>query len=362
MLVEFRVKNFKRFKEELVFKLDRIKKYEYSLEAIRNNVIKTSVIYGRNASGKTTIGDAIFDICKNLNDKESIFRESNGTFVNLFTGGEVSFYYKFKFDLYDLVYKYKKDEQQNIINEEVLINNNSKIVYNHLKHEGVVNLKGAETLKVSLSGNKISFLKYIKNNSILYNNKENKILYMFFEFVDNMKLCSYCKAKSFVEKSSVSISRIIDQGKVFEFEEFLSSLGINYRLVVREFDGKKNIFCLFDKMEINFNKIASRGTMFLTEVFSFLIEMNKITFLFIDAESSIYYKNYEAIIKKILKCNSQSIITTHNTSIMSSNILRPDCIFYISDGKIESLAYRTKKDLRRNHNIECIYNANLFDS
>lgn len=42
MLVEFKVENFKNFKDELRFRLDNIKNYEFSLNAIKNNIVKTA--------------------------------------------------------------------------------------------------------------------------------------------------------------------------------------------------------------------------------------------------------------------------------------------------------------------------------
>lgn len=68
MLVEFRVKNFKNFRQELVFRLDQVKNYGFNINAIENNIIKTSIVYGKNGSGKTNLGLAIYDIKSNIQD------------------------------------------------------------------------------------------------------------------------------------------------------------------------------------------------------------------------------------------------------------------------------------------------------
>lgn len=42
--------------------------YEFNPEAARNGIVKTAVMYGKNASGKSSLGLAIFDIVANLTD------------------------------------------------------------------------------------------------------------------------------------------------------------------------------------------------------------------------------------------------------------------------------------------------------
>ena len=67
MLLEFKIKNFKSFKEETSFKMipaPKIKDLEYSLinKKVKGNIIKAlpvAVIYGPNASGKTNIISAM---------------------------------------------------------------------------------------------------------------------------------------------------------------------------------------------------------------------------------------------------------------------------------------------------------------
>ena len=53
VLAEFRVKNYKNFRDELRFSLETGKNYEFNQEAVHNGIIKDSVVVGYNASGKT---------------------------------------------------------------------------------------------------------------------------------------------------------------------------------------------------------------------------------------------------------------------------------------------------------------------
>ena len=43
MLLEFHVKNFKNFKDELILDLSRTNNYEFSEEAVQDGVVKTEI-------------------------------------------------------------------------------------------------------------------------------------------------------------------------------------------------------------------------------------------------------------------------------------------------------------------------------
>ena len=59
--------------------------------------------------------------------------------------------------------------------------------------------------------------------------------------------------------------------------------------------------------------------------------------------------------------NFQSIVTSHNTYLMSNRLTRPDCTFILSsDGVIRSLAVCTDKELREAHNMEKMYREGVF--
>lgn len=365
MLVEFKVKNFRNFKDELIFKLDNIKNYEFGLDAIKDNIIKTALVYGKNGSGKSNLGLSIFDISNNLTDKEKNRDYYTKPFVNLFSNENVEFYYKFKFKESYLVYKYEKKSAQEIVKEEVLINDKLLITYDHKKNIGLVNLEGAETLNTDLNQNNISFVRYIRNNAVLSKSDENEIFNLFIDFVDNMLLFSSLENNHYqgFRNGSESISKgIIERGKLKEFEEFLRKAGLDYNLVEKDVDGQKAIFCKFGEREVNFYSIASRGTCTLALFYYWLIDLDKVSLVCIDEFDAFYHNDLaRAVVKEVLNKNVQAIITTHNTSIMDNDLLRPDCYFNIKEGKINSFSNITKKELRKAHNIEKMYRAGAFN-
>lgn len=67
------------------------------------------------------------------------------------------------------------------------------------------------------------------------------------------------------------------------------------------------------------------------------------------------------IVKTLKEIGVQFVLTTHNTSILSNDLLRPDCYFLMNKKKIQSLSNSTDKELREAHNIEKMYKAGAFN-
>ncbi|MCK4260988.1 MAG: ATP-binding protein [Halanaerobiales bacterium] len=363
MLSEFRVENFKNFKDELIFRLDQVKNYEFNTDSIMDGIVKTALVYGRNGIGKSNLGLAIFDITLNLTDKEKNL-DNYKYFTNLFKNSPVKFYYKFKFDSSYLVYKYEKDNPQNIIKEELYIDGKRLVYYDHKKHEGEVKLAGAETLKNDLKEKNISFVKYLESNSILIENRDNTVFNKFIDFVNNMLFVSSLEKghhQGFKTRYKLIAKEIIESGKLKDFELFLKSADIGYKLIAKEVDGEKLIFCDFDGHEINLFSIASNGTYSLAALYYWLIDLYKVTLIFIDDFDAFYHNRLaRMIVQEVLKGNTQAIITTHNTSIIDNDLLRPDCYFNLVDGKIDSFSGYVQKDLCKAHNLEKMYRTGVF--
>ncbi len=188
MLKKFEVKNFKNFKDSFVFDLSEIKNYEFNPECVKNDVVNKALIYGPNASGKSNLGLAIFDIVSHLTDNEThtAFYKNYLNAEN--TSDLAEFGFEFKFD-YDVVkYNYAKKSLNELVFEKLEINEQFVIQYDRRdKKEAVVNLEGAETLNKDLSENNISVIKYVKNNTVLpKKNPVNAMFYRFIEFVNRM--------------------------------------------------------------------------------------------------------------------------------------------------------------------------------
>lgn len=369
MLKEFRVKGFKNFEKELVFDLSKTRNYNFSENAVKDGIVKTGLIYGINGSGKSNLGLAIFDIILHLSEKEKLINLYSH-YLNLSNSNIITkFYYKFKFEDDILEYEYQKNKPENLVREILKINNKLISDYNYITNEAKLKLEGTENLNKNLSGNNISFIKYINNNINPEMNSEQfkikKIIEKFINFVDNMLFFASLNGNFYqgFKKGNGTISdEIINNGKLKDFENFLNEAGISYKLIEKKIGKDKRIYCKFKSGEVDFFEIASKGRCSLTLFYSWLISLDKVSFVFIDEFDAFYHVNLaKRVVEELLKLNTQAILTTHDTTIMTNDLLRPDCYFVLSEGKIKSLPDLTEKELRQAHNLEKMYRAGAFN-
>ncbi len=369
MLVEFKVEGFKNFEKELVFDLSKTRNYNFSENAVKDGIVKTGLIYGINGSGKSNLGSAIFDIILHLTEKEKLINLYDH-YLNLSNSNIMAkFYYKFEFEDNILEYEYQKDKPQNLVREVLKINNKLISDYNYITNEAELNLEETENLNKNLNGNNISFIKYINNN---INPKEDskqfkikKIIEKFISFVDNMLFFASLNGNFYqgFKKGNGTISdEIINNGKLKDFENFLNEAGVPYKLIEKKIGKDKRIYCKFKSGEVDFFEIASKGTCSLILFYSWLISLDKVSFVFIDEFDAFYHVDLaKRVVEELLKLNIQAILTTHDTTIMTNDLLRPDCYFVLSEGKIKSLPDLTEKELRQAHNLEKMYRAGAFN-
>ena len=367
MLTYFKVKGFKNFKEEVELNLEDIRNYEFNENAIKDGVIKTAIMYGKNGSGKSNLGYAMFDIITHITDKY-ISDAYDENYLNLDTKEEAKFTYRFKFDDNYLEYQYSKLDKQTLIEEEIKINGETYIKYNHFTGESILRLIGTETLNTNLKSTKISFIKYISNNTVLELNTEGVVFLKFISFVDSMLFFRSLKMneyQGFTNDTENIDQSIIKKGKLKEFENFLRKNGIYYNLVARELsNGKSAIYCKFEKEEVNFFEISSSGTSSLALFYYWLLRLDDVSLVFIDEFDAFYHSSVsKSVVKEILELkNTQCIFTTHNTDIMTNDLLRPDCYFEIEQGQIKNFSNSTDKELRKAHNLQKMYKAGAFSN
>jgi len=367
MLTKFEVQNFKSFKDSFVFDLSETKNYEFNSKCLSNGIVNKALIYGANGCGKSNLGFAIFDLVSHLTDKQ-FNPENYRNYLNA-ESEEVAarFVYSFRFDESVLEYSYGKIAFGSIAWERLTINGDDIVIY-HYGEPIQINLKGTETLNTDLSGSKISAIKYIKNNAVLKKNKTNDVFKAFLSFVDSMLFFRCLEVNYYLgyqtENNSIT-EDILQKGHLCEFEAFLNKAGVDCKLGLVESNGKEDIAFMFGEKSLAFWDAASSGTRSLTLFYYWLQrlrEESSVSFVFIDEFDAYYHHKLSKLIVTELKTiQSQVILTTHNTSIMSNDLLRPDCYFLMQNNKIQPLYKFTDKELRNAHNIEKMYKAGAFD-
>lgn len=371
MLRKFKVSNFKCFKENLIFDFSDINGYNFSLDCIKNRTVNCGLVYGYNGCGKTNLGLAIFDIIEHITDKyknEFYYRH----YVNAESNSNIVFFsYEFLINNKTLKYEYGKTDYKTLVFETLWIDGEELIKFDRrCNNKFTIKLKGAESLNTIIQDPQLSVLKYVKNNSVLEVNDVNNAFIRFFEFVDNMLFFRSLEDRTYLgydmnnEDNNLS-KYIIEKNKVNEFENFLHEANINCKLTVVNVMGKEELAWDFGKKQVLFFDIESTGTSSLILFYYWYLKIinSKVSFVFIDEFDAFYHSDLsKLIVTKLKETGVQFILTTHNTSIMNNDIMRPDTLFLLRKNKILSLSKCSKgRELREAHNIEKIYKSGAFN-
>lgn len=369
MLRKFKVSNFKSFEKDFELDLSEVNGYEFSKESIRNEIVNNAIIYGHNGVGKSNLAFAIFDIIEHLTDKqrnEVVYKN----YLNAVCDAEYAhFRYEFLINSKIVFYEYKKKDYKKIVYERFQIDNKEFVVFDRKNNTNAVILfKGAETLRTEIDNPALSILKYIKNNTELEHNEENEVFLAFFTFIEKMLYFRSLQENMYqgLDVGGTDILEdIIKRGNLLDFETFLNTAGITCKLSSIKERGRDTIAFDFEGKQIAFNEAASTGTNSLTLFyfwFQKIKENSLVSFIFIDEFDAFYHHSLSnLIVEKLKQTGVQFILTTHNTSIMTNDLLRPDCYFLMTKNNIRSLSKSTMKELREAHNIEKMYRAGSFD-
>lgn len=373
MLKKFSVNNYRQFNETLEFDLEA-GNYAFNDECVQNNLVKLALIYGENGTGKSNLGWAIFDLISHLTDNETNLNKKN--YLNAFSDKKYASF-EFEFEFHDrfnrtknVIYKYQKDEHKTLISEKLIIDKKTVIDY-QLSQPININLLGAENLNKNINPSQnISSIKYIYRNTNLDKRRNDNFIFLkFMEFVNHiLYFRSVFSGKDFsgYREGMTDIEQdIIKNNNLEKFESFLKDFGLKFSLVAVDKLGQKNIAIKMGKKNLPFFEIVSTGTLSLTFFYYWWqsIQDDKIPLLFIDEfDCSYHFSLSEKIVKKLKELpNTQVILTTHNTNLLSNDLIRPDCGFVINGKNIKSLNKLTKKEIREVHNLEKLYLSGHFD-
>ena len=146
-------------------------------------------------------------------------------------------------------------------------------------------------------------------------------------------------------------------------------MGISCKLVLLELpDGTPNLY--FDhKKPVAFLENASSGTIALMTLYQlFLINLESArdaSLFFIDEFDAFYHYEMSFRVIEFFKKyypDCQIIFTSHNTNLMTNELLRPDCLFILSEqNTLTALCDATGRELREGHNLEKMYISGEFE-
>lgn len=370
MLRKFSVTNFKNFDHKIVLELDKPANYEFNSEIIKDNCVSKGIIYGINGSGKSNLALALFDIILHLTDKERAL-DKYQLYLNMNSAStEAEFEYLFSFDNTDVKYSYGKADPLTLTYECLEIGGRTVLEFDYKSGTGSTSLDGAQTLQIGFNGvpgtEKLSRVKYVKSNALLADNAENHAFKSFTSFVDNMLMFYSLNERRYqgFDVGSESFTRgIIQANKLKDFEAFLRKQGVDYDLVSIDINGQSEIACKFQRGLVPFATIASTGTNSLALFYYWYIKMQRASFVVIDEYDAFYHFELAQEVVQLIKQlpDTQVFLTTHNTDLISNDLLRPDAYFLLKDNSIKSFDKISEKELRRAHNIQKMYKAGAFN-
>jgi AAA15 family ATPase/GTPase len=383
MLKKFEVKNFKNFKENIIIDFGNIGGYQFSTDCITDNLITKMLIYGRNATGKTNLGEAIMDIGSNLSNPR-LGRLNENFFINADSNDNYSeFKYTFKFDDKEVIYKYSKFSNVELRDEELLIDerkifycNFSENKYNfdnlsYISAESVVLDRYLDSIKENDTSEDIieralPFMRWLISNSAL---TTNSVLLKLDDYVRRMSMLTVGSMVMYRPKRMYdNFFEVLndDSNQLKEFEEFLNIMGVECHLVLKKLpDGQNELYFKHKKL-IPFYESASSGTLALLNLYRrFFIGKTVSSMMYLDEFDAFYHFEMAENLLKYFKMkfpNCQIILTSHNTNLMSNRLLRPDCLFILSrTGELTSLSNATQRELREGHNLEKMYISGEFE-
>jgi len=371
MLTKFEVTNFRGFKEKLSFDLTDSRDYQFNPECVKDGVVNKGIILGPNGGGKSNLGLAILDLTQHLTDfHEPVLYQS---YLNAESGNNLAeFRYEFIFDNIPLIYEYGKFDKNVPMYERMTIDGQLVIKIDRRNNDSelFIKLDGAETLKRDgVRSSLISVVTYVSNNALLSTDSgKNVVFNIFVDFVKKMLYFRSLDDNRFVGFDSSrgrSIANdIIGRGNIKSFQEFLDGIGLHYCLESSEVGDSKELLIIFEDKKMPFYDLVSTGTKSLS-LFYFWLQRLKddgVTFLFIDEFDAFYHfklaKNIVGILKDL---PVQVFMTTHNTSLLSNDLFRPDSCFILDKNQIKPVFRLSDRELREAHSLEKMFRGDAFE-
>lgn len=364
MLKLFEVTGFKNFGDTIRLDFSDVRDYRFNDACIINGLLGKVIVYGKNAVGKTNLGLALFDIVGHLTTNNVTPGLYDYYLSTSSKTDYAEFRYIFSFSNGEVDYRYRKDDKQTLIYESAFIDGEQLFAYDYRKKVG--DLRGLETLvptlNLSFRGND-SILRFAITNSSLV---DNHPLYQMQRFIFRMLWFRSLDENRYIgykAKSNDYLDFIFEGDMVRELEEFLHRAGIQEKLVGRkDADGSWRLY--FDKPNpLPFFKAASSGTKALYTFFYWYKTAPDVSLMFIDEFDAFYHFELAETIVEMLERmpGFQTILTSHNTNLLSNRIMRPDCFFILTQEGLTSFANATGRELREGHNLEKLYKSGEFN-
>lgn len=378
MLEKLVIRNFKTFKNETTIDLSKTNYTILPQNVGQNGILKGSIIIGPNASGKSSVLEAIKILLDFLFKERSL---DSGLFRCLFSeDSSFSLNYHFRINNQKIVYYVCIDPTKRHVIEKLSLNTEDNIVFERDGTEAVSRI--ADKNGISYGADSVDketlFLR-----TLYFNTKfaGNETLKQWMEFLQSsVWIDAVSNSISFYGKENVQIGEYLKTHGTKEINEFYSRLNFKYSieysntskdsinlLKFSENADDKNIF--FKRNEIEepipfaYESMGNKNLLKLLPAFFHVI--NTKGMLLVDEFSSGFHPLLEKTLLKYFMRNaneSQFIFVSHSVSLVSNSVMRPDQVYAVEfEGKNGSKVIRFSDfQPRTAQNVEKMYLAGIF--
>lgn len=368
VLRRFAVTNYRGFDRRTVLDLTAVRDYGFNLDCIRDGLIRTAVVVGKNGCGKTNLGLALFDIVATLTDCMVMPElKDDMTFLN----GDcdldrATFEYEFQNGDDVIRYTYSKTSPNNIVHEELYLNDflvfsreGSESDYSGLSEWD------AGDLRIDIADGRLAVLRFIANNTVQRKSSPISFVTGFAEHMLYLEPLHVGTQMGITLGTESPEDYIVRNNLVPDFQRFLKdNADIDVNLDTVRMVGFHDVLVQRTARKVMmFRSVSSRGTRSLMLLYYWMRHFEDVGFLYLDGfDSFCHHELARNIIGMMIgEEGIQTIMTSHDTSLLDNRRLRPDCCLMMDSDGLSSFADRTDRDLRQAHNLEKMYRGGEFD-
>jgi len=367
MLKLFEVEGFKNFHEKITLDFSDVRGYQFNEHCVKDGLLKTGIVYGKNSSGKTNLSLALFDVAQHFADKDD-YSHRYENYLNNKILAQFRYVFQFGEDIID--YRYEKSTHKTLAYEYLTVND---VLYVDKRYDSsdFGNLLGLQDFAPTLNFDFFSegsIIKYALKNT---KGKDDHVLYKMMQYILGI---TWFKAYDESGITTEPFHKLFadDPELIKPFQSLLSMAGVRDKLSLEtDVDGIKRLYSAqsnYSEKRIPFFKATSSGTISLFTFFIVYLNLkethgHKISLLLYDEFDAYYhFELAEAIVRMLGQVpETQVIITSHNTNLMTNMLMRPDCLFILTPEKLTSFANATIMELREGHNLEKLYMGGEFN-
>ncbi|XMB65950.1 AAA family ATPase [Mycoplasmatota bacterium zrk1] len=384
MIRKIKIKGFKGFNKETELDLTKTKNYSWNTNHIKDGIVKNCLLYGKSGSGKTNFGEVLIDIQKSFlnmeRKKESGYVNKNGVHKYAEVNIEYSFY-----DDGILTYHYKKTDENAFIFEELILDTKTIFIRDVENEKYNVYVEGFDTINLSNVKNSQSFIVFLFNNSNYSNDNQyysdyHPIGYVYFSIIfgyPTLPSPSTLRSIKLMERDKVDYIEVNKNLKktfneigyseypIYDAEnkDFILKLSSNKNLKFQESasSGQKVLLYILIIFVINpflFDRKDQEKFGLEYEFFGrkYKCDRSFATLFFFDEFDAFYDIDLSLkVLKLIERSLYQTIVTTHNTNLISNKISRPDCYYIITKNEIKNISSIESREIRIGNSLEKMF-------